>query len=143
MIGSGGAATSRHLLTCLSGKLTDAAPAAPQCPARLRGRRPLGSFSRAAEELGVTHGAVSRHVQTLEQFLGAALFRPQGRGRVPTERAAVYLAEVSAALDRLGSATERMREPATVRTVRVSIRSEEHTSELQSLMRISYAVFCL
>src|SRR3546814_10810382 len=27
--------------------------------------------------------------------------------------------------------------------VRGSIRSEEHTSELQSLMRISYAVFCL
>src|SRR3546814_10026361 len=26
---------------------------------------------------------------------------------------------------------------------RVIIRSEEHTSELQSLMRISYAVFCL
>src|SRR3546814_6443816 len=26
---------------------------------------------------------------------------------------------------------------------RVSMRSEEHTSELQSLMRISYAVFCL
>src|SRR3546814_4776642 len=26
---------------------------------------------------------------------------------------------------------------------RLSVRSEEHTSELQSLMRISYAVFCL
>src|SRR3546814_970084 len=26
---------------------------------------------------------------------------------------------------------------------RISVRSEEHTSELQSLMRISYAVFCL
>src|SRR3546814_1286640 len=26
---------------------------------------------------------------------------------------------------------------------RAAIRSEEHTSELQSLMRISYAVFCL
>src|SRR3546814_1386432 len=26
---------------------------------------------------------------------------------------------------------------------RIRIRSEEHTSELQSLMRISYAVFCL
>src|SRR3546814_5802217 len=26
---------------------------------------------------------------------------------------------------------------------RVAMRSEEHTSELQSLMRISYAVFCL
>src|SRR3546814_2973461 len=27
--------------------------------------------------------------------------------------------------------------------IAISIRSEEHTSELQSLMRISYAVFCL
>src|SRR3546814_7308664 len=27
--------------------------------------------------------------------------------------------------------------------VSISLRSEEHTSELQSLMRISYAVFCL
>src|SRR3546814_3655350 len=27
--------------------------------------------------------------------------------------------------------------------VNVTLRSEEHTSELQSLMRISYAVFCL
>src|SRR3546814_9413373 len=27
--------------------------------------------------------------------------------------------------------------------IRVNARSEEHTSELQSLMRISYAVFCL
>src|SRR3546814_6287660 len=32
--------------------------------------------------------------------------------------------------------------PAPFRTVFV-LRSEEHTSELQSLMRISYAVFCL
>src|SRR3546814_4263050 len=30
-----------------------------------------------------------------------------------------------------------------VRKVRDVVRSEEHTSELQSLMRISYAVFCL
>src|SRR3546814_2031101 len=30
-----------------------------------------------------------------------------------------------------------------IRGVDVRLRSEEHTSELQSLMRISYAVFCL
>src|SRR3546814_5803189 len=30
-----------------------------------------------------------------------------------------------------------------IRRRRFTIRSEEHTSELQSLMRISYAVFCL
>src|SRR3546814_1756508 len=29
------------------------------------------------------------------------------------------------------------------RLLQPSVRSEEHTSELQSLMRISYAVFCL
>src|SRR3546814_1324334 len=28
-------------------------------------------------------------------------------------------------------------------SIKIFIRSEEHTSELQSLMRISYAVFCL
>src|SRR3546814_3141664 len=32
---------------------------------------------------------------------------------------------------------------ATLFLARMGVRSEEHTSELQSLMRISYAVFCL
>src|SRR3546814_2932540 len=51
----------------------------------------------------------------------------------------------------LDAALERLRlliaaaEPAprVRRATRPSKRSEEHTSELQSLMRISYAVFCL
>src|SRR3546814_4751523 len=33
--------------------------------------------------------------------------------------------------------------PIVVAAVLLALRSEEHTSELQSLMRISYAVFCL
>src|SRR3546814_2688884 len=33
--------------------------------------------------------------------------------------------------------------PITVSGMTIDRRSEEHTSELQSLMRISYAVFCL
>src|SRR3546814_8141731 len=33
--------------------------------------------------------------------------------------------------------------PLDLTTIRTPARSEEHTSELQSLMRISYAVFCL
>src|SRR3546814_5701113 len=33
--------------------------------------------------------------------------------------------------------------PNSLRIADSSLRSEEHTSELQSLMRISYAVFCL
>src|SRR3546814_10106250 len=34
-------------------------------------------------------------------------------------------------------------EPAKLWAAQRALRSEEHTSELQSLMRISYAVFCL
>src|SRR3546814_3123222 len=33
--------------------------------------------------------------------------------------------------------------PVSREALEASVRSEEHTSELQSLMRISYAVFCL
>src|SRR3546814_5471048 len=33
--------------------------------------------------------------------------------------------------------------PAIAHALSAALRSEEHTSELQSLMRISYAVFCL
>src|SRR3546814_6233488 len=39
------------------------------------------------------------------------------------------------------AAVERVRDNTPAEPVR--FRSEEHTSELQSLMRISYAVFCL
>src|SRR3546814_10152361 len=39
---------------------------------------------------------------------------------------------------------DRTRPSATPAPIRIEpVRSEEHTSELQSLMRISYAVFCL
>src|SRR3546814_5445596 len=40
-------------------------------------------------------------------------------------------------------AVEAAREIAHAEAAALSRRSEEHTSELQSLMRISYAVFCL
>ncbi|QNK01914.1 LysR family transcriptional regulator [Dyella telluris] len=44
----------------------------------------LGSVSRAATELHVTHGAISRHIRTLEDDLHAPLFQRQGRGLVLT-----------------------------------------------------------
>src|SRR3546814_8669168 len=42
-----------------------------------------------------------------------------------------------------GPARDELVERAFDAEVDVAVRSEEHTSELQSLMRISYAVFCL
>src|SRR3546814_6096638 len=46
------------------------------------------------------------------------------------------------AAERLGAALARHRRTAAT-PQHAAGRSEEHTSELQSLMRISYAVFCL
>ena len=40
----------------------------------------LQSVSRAAEELHVTHGAVSRQLKVLEEHLGLSLFVKDGRG---------------------------------------------------------------
>src|SRR3546814_8224674 len=43
----------------------------------------------------------------------------------------------------IGRSLRKAPAPRSARKVSPSARSEEHTSELQSLMRISYAVFCL
>jgi DNA-binding transcriptional LysR family regulator len=55
----------------------------------------------AAEQLNVTHGAVSRQLKVLEEHLGVALFVKDGRGLKLTD-AGIRLRDVSAdALDRL------------------------------------------
>ena len=71
----------------------------------------LGSISRAADEIHVTHGAISHQVKALEEFLGVPLLARQGRGIAPTpagkrlaERAGAALdqiAEVAAAIARI------------------------------------------
>src|SRR3546814_5673791 len=77
------------------------------------------SARRLAELLGALPVDVEQHVAAALQRL---LHRPARRAVVVAEHHRVF--QQLAAGDR-------------------AIRSEEHTSELQSLMRISYAVFCL
>jgi LysR family transcriptional regulator, glycine cleavage system transcriptional activator len=43
-----------------------------------------GSFTAAAAELGVTHGAVSKQIQALETWLGQSLFVRSGQRMAPT-----------------------------------------------------------
>lgn len=57
----------------------------------------LNSISQAADELHVTHGAVSRQVRLLEEHLGVALFSKEGRGLKLTD-AGIRLRDVSAEL---------------------------------------------
>lgn len=45
----------------------------------------LGSMTLAAQELGVSHGAISRQVRALEELLGVTLHTKQGNSTIPTE----------------------------------------------------------
>src|SRR3546814_4752837 len=53
--------------------------------------------------------------------------------------------QLTAWLQAVNTATERtpVQLEGGLEVVNLDVRSEEHTPELQSLMRISYAVFCL
>lgn len=63
------------------------------------------SFSKAANELHVTHGAVSRAVRNLEDQLGVRLFVRETRSVSLTPVGASYAADVREALDHLAAAT--------------------------------------
>src|SRR3546814_5931531 len=91
---------------------------------------PLGSI----KIIGMTelHGRVekdSRRSAEIGEILGS-------RGDAETRRGS---------LEPIGPSVSRMLHPDATSEKRSHFaeRSEEHTSELQSLMRISYAVFCL
>lgn len=68
-----------------------------------------GSFSRAAEEISVTHSAVSHQVRALERSLGTALFHRNGRRVVLTEAGRNFAARVGAALRDIGEAAQLLR----------------------------------
>lgn len=69
----------------------------------------LLSMTLAAEELHVTHGAVSRHIKTLESHLGVALFQRLTRRIVLTEAGAEFLLAVTRVLAELTKESERLR----------------------------------
>ncbi|WP_287881841.1 LysR substrate-binding domain-containing protein [Aquitalea sp.] len=60
-----------------------------------------GSFARAAEELALTEGAVSRQIGRLEVFLGVALFERVGNRVRLAPNGKRYAAQVREVLDRL------------------------------------------
>src|SRR3546814_2958069 len=100
-------------------------------------------------------GSRRRHLgeKTIEGWFYA--YRRQGiEGLLPKPRSdrgqcklplAVQQAIVAAKQDNPRRSIRQIREllEAAGSVAAGSLRSEEHTSELQSLMRISYAVFCL
>src|SRR3546814_8447530 len=88
-----------------------------------------------------------RSTRTDTLFPYTTLFRSQAERRAGRRGVRIPCGKDRAALRRGRSPPDRRRESAWKRVFPCvpleSPRSEEHTSELQSLMRISYAVFCL
>ncbi|MBU1305524.1 MAG: LysR family transcriptional regulator [Alphaproteobacteria bacterium] len=69
----------------------------------------LGSIRRAAEELRVSDGAVSRHIKNLEDELGVTLFERGNRSMRLTPAAAAFAATVTEALASISRGTEHLR----------------------------------
>jgi len=66
------------------------------------------SFTRAAEELNVTQGAVSHQVKALEESFGLKLFDRQRRRLVLTTSGRDYLSVIRDAFDHIAVGTERL-----------------------------------
>jgi LysR family glycine cleavage system transcriptional activator len=83
----------------------------------------LGSTVAAAQELRLTHGAVSRRVRSLEDHLGVSLFdRGQGGRLVPTETGQRFAEAARSALGTIAEATQAASSrKARQNTVRVNM----------------------
>jgi DNA-binding transcriptional LysR family regulator len=79
-----------------------------------------GSYTEAARELNLTHGAISRQIQLLEKYLGQALFRKDGQRMVATGHAKAFAREISAAFDHIGDASERYGKLAINKIIRIN-----------------------
>jgi len=66
------------------------------------------SISRAANELNVTPGAVSRQLAALELFLGTQLFSRKHRDLILTEKGREYYEDISKSLSEIQTSTKRL-----------------------------------
>ena len=69
----------------------------------------LRSFSAAALELSVTHGAVSRHIRALENTIGLPLLHRGANGATPTAEGQRLVEALSSAFALIDSSIEQIR----------------------------------
>jgi DNA-binding transcriptional LysR family regulator len=79
-----------------------------------------GSFSAAAQALNRTHGAISRQIARLEQWLGLRLFERRARGVALTLDGERLYRRTSEAFALIADNSDRWSEPRGVAVVRVS-----------------------
>lgn len=69
----------------------------------------LGSMTAAADELFVTHGAVSRHIRSLEEQLGVVLLERTGQGTRPTAEGQRLAEGLASAFRLIQASVEQLR----------------------------------
>ena len=79
-----------------------------------------GSFSAAAELLNLTHGAISRRVATLEQWLGLRLFERKARGVALTPEGQRLYLRTQEAFALIADTSDRWSEPRGTAVIRLS-----------------------
>ncbi len=79
------------------------------------------NFSRAADELSVTPGAVSQQIQNLEDYVGVALFKRTPKGLLLTDPAQTALPALREAFDRLAEAASMLTAAVDGRRLTVSV----------------------
>jgi LysR family glycine cleavage system transcriptional activator len=78
------------------------------------------NFSRAAEELLVTHAAISHQLKQLEEQLGVRLFTRTPRGVTLTEAGAALKPELSASFDRISKSLDGIARQASPSVISVT-----------------------
>jgi LysR family glycine cleavage system transcriptional activator len=79
------------------------------------------NFSRAADELAVTPGAVSQQIQNLEDYVGASLFKRTPKGLLLTDAAQTALPALREAFDRLAEAASLLTAAVDGRRLTVTV----------------------
>lgn len=80
-----------------------------------------GSFTSAADQLGLTHGTISRRIRGVERWLGTALFERHGRGARPTPAGQRFIAQIEQALASIEQSADRWRPRQQLAAVRMSV----------------------
>lgn len=80
----------------------------------------LASVTAAAEEMRVSHSAVSQQIKLLEEFFGQELFIRKGRSIAPTPNAVALLSDISAAFDLISIGAQRLMAQASEATISVN-----------------------
>ncbi len=69
----------------------------------------LGTATAAAEELSLTHSAVSRQLKVLEEQIGVSIFRREGKGLALTASGSAYASSIRESLNEIARASLHIR----------------------------------